>query len=606
MNYISTHSTYYAYTNSNTPTLWDARPYFSFYYSQNEQGQTIYTMKVYIQWTCGSGEGFWGGDYNINCIIAGETFNRTGYWSTPYYSNDPQLLYLFDVTKTVNCNDDGTGVPITYSINGGIHDYYPYRYGATYSFTPPTCVIKSTITNDTSETSRELFGNPVTFTIDRNSENFTHDLSYTIGDATYTIGTNVATSATYTFPTSIISKFTVANPYITVDCTTKNGSTIMGTTQTTVYLLLPDTYVPTASLAVEDAMSNKPTALAGLWIKNKSMLKGTITAAGCEGSTIASISSSITGNTQTYDTNPFTTQPLTISGSRTITTVVTDSRGRTATATQSISVLEYDTPSLSIAKVYRSLSDGTENSGGTYTTIELDYEIHGLNNLNTKELKYTISGTERSIPLNAYSGHIKHTVQVQLSQSTAYTIDFKLTDIFNTPTQSSYVVTVADMTLSYRKGGKGVTIGKVATEDGFNVHMNSKFYNDATFDKAYTTELYEDNKRVATKEYVDAASPFANVGTNYVEFANGFKVQWGTYQPPNANGYFSIGGFAFPIPFTQSVSITATKVTPVHDLVATRITVAVSASLTYAEVKVEDSGAQGNGAYQVNWIAVGF
>lgn len=120
----------------------------------------------------------------------------------------------------------------------------------------------------------------------------------------------------------------------------------------------------------------------------------------------------------------------------------------------------------------------------------------------------------------------------------------------------------------------------------------------------YANKKFGTDKELATLE--DINSIFKSYETNYIEFSNGLKICWGIYQPPNSNGYFSIGSFDFPIMYESKPTIVATKITAENSIRDTRQTVSAEASTTGATIKVEDSGAQSNGSYSVNWIAIGY
>lgn len=88
---------------------------------------------------------------------------------------------------------------------------------------------------------------------------------------------------------------------------------------------------------------------------------------------------------ETGSIGPFVTPGLAV-----LTATVTDSRGRTATATQTINVLSYSPPAPSGASAVRCDEDGTENPSGSYVLIESDVAFVGLNGANDGELKYRV------------------------------------------------------------------------------------------------------------------------------------------------------------------------------------------------------------------------
>ena len=92
-------------------------------------------------------------------------------------------------------------------------------------------------------------------------------------------------------------------------------------------------------------------------------------AAGAAGSSIRS--TVISGGGWSASGNTLLTGVLTAAGTVTFTATVTDSRGRTASATTSISVIDYARPGISSCTVYRCDSAGAKQNDGTYAAVEL-------------------------------------------------------------------------------------------------------------------------------------------------------------------------------------------------------------------------------------------
>lgn len=343
----------------------------------------------------------------------------------------------------------------------------------------PTMNVASSITDNTSSSNPIEFGKDVKFTITAPNSSIKNTLSYSINGTSYSIGTLTGSGTkTYLFSTSLISKFP-SNEIVSIKvyATSSNGTS----DYTTVYLKVPNSYVPTISkLVLEDAMPNKPSVLNDLWIKNKSILKGTITASGISGSSIKSYTSKLSDFSTIYNTNPFTTKPLTISGTRTITSYVTDTRGRKSVdKTQEIIVVDYFTPAFKNTNVKRCNEDGTINESGNYAKVSCEYKISPINNLNTKSLTIAMgTGQPQSIELTDYEGTIEIVLFNGLEQSSTYEFSFNLTDIFGT-TKQVFILGVAKKALSlyYDKVNKeyGVAMGEKATKTGFVCNLITNF-----------------------------------------------------------------------------------------------------------------------------------
>ena len=115
---------------------------------------------------------------------------------------------------------------------------------------------------------------------------------------------------------------------------------------------------------------------------DRSKVQVAITAAGVQGSTIKSYSIKV-GNIYTSNASSGTTDYLPNSGTLVITCTVTDSRGRTSSQTQNITVLAYTKPTISAISAARCNQDGTANRAGTYGKVTFSASITPLSNINT-------------------------------------------------------------------------------------------------------------------------------------------------------------------------------------------------------------------------------
>lgn len=385
--------------------------------------------------------------------------------------------YIGQDSFTVSHNADGSG-STTFTGNG----YYKGGSGTTYSKSVSATINltkinrTSTLTTDATTNAGKLFGDTATFNISKKDSSFTHKLTYTSGGTTYTIAENVDTSVTYTFPTTLIKDYPNAvKNGITVTCTTYKGDTKIGSSNCTVYLSVPEEYVPTCSLALQEANETMLGLGWGVYVKGKSQVKGVITAAGIEGSTIKSYSS--TGNNQSFSTSEFTTGLLTDSNeAMEFKTSIADTRGRTATDTKTIEVIDYKPPTINNIQIERCNADGSLNNEGTYGKAKVEYSIAPIENLNGKSIRITYAETVKEITPEDYNGTYYFTELFEGLETTgSYDFLFELIDTFET-VPMNYTLPPAFVTRSFLAGGKGVSIGQIATEEGFHSHMDSEFH----------------------------------------------------------------------------------------------------------------------------------
>ena len=306
-------------------------------------------------------------------------------------------------------------------------------------------------------------------TVSRQSTSFTHTITYKCGTASGTVVTeSSSTSISFTPPVSLASQ-SKDGLYVSVvfTITTYNGDDPLGSTTKTITCYIPDSSAtnPTVSLSVTDAMGYASTY--GGYVQNKSKFKIIVTASGKEGATIKSYETTIDG--KKYTSKEFTTDVIPNSGSITITTTVTDSRGRKATASTTVTVLSYSPPKITKLSVYRSNSSGGTDEAGNYITLKFSVEVSSLNNRNTAAYSYKYrkaesTGTYTTQTISSLNGVYKRDdayVTFAADKSSSFDVSLLATDRFETVEKSSTGQT-ATKTFSIFSKGLGWAFGKVA------------------------------------------------------------------------------------------------------------------------------------------------
>ena len=255
-----------------------------------------------------------------------------------------------------------------------------------------------------------------------------------------------------------------------------DGTTQIGSASSKTFTVtLNSSYKPTASVGTfTDAGGIVPSGW-GVFVQGKSKLSFTVSATASTGSTISSYSTSVNG--ATYNTTSITTGWLTGSGSANLT--VTDSRGRTATASRSYTVYPYSNPVIIVAYVTRCLSDGTPSDTGTcllYTFASTISTCNG-NNTATYELGYREKGSNSAytyvtaandVPNSVYTGY-------NFVATTSYDIRFRVTDAFGSVAYDDESIGSSFKLVHYNKNKQAIAIGKYSSagtnEKKFEVAM---------------------------------------------------------------------------------------------------------------------------------------
>ena len=213
-------------------------------------------------------------------------------------------------------------------------------------------------------------GKAVTINTPAVNSAYRHTLRYAFGSASGTIATGIASSVSWTPPVSLANQIPSATAGSgTIYCDTYSGSTLLGTKSVSITLTVPGSVVPSAGTL--SAALAEDTSGTGLYVKGMGKAKLTLSgASGAYGSSITSYT--ITGGGWTATNGALTTGTLASAGNITFTATVTDSRGRKASTTCTISVIDYTKPRVAVCDVYRCDADGNRKKAGTYFAVEIN------------------------------------------------------------------------------------------------------------------------------------------------------------------------------------------------------------------------------------------
>ena len=326
-------------------------------------------------------------------------------------------------------------------------------------------------TTPTLSASSVALGSAVTITMSRASSSFDHTVSYAIGDASGTIGSDLGTSVTWTPPLSLANQLPSATSgKVTITCKTYNGSTLIGTKTVQLTVTIPSSVKPSiSSVAVSEAVTAVTSAFGNRYVKTLSQLNVNITAAGSYGSTISSYKTELDG--VTYISKTFTSNALNAAGTVAVKVTVTDSRGRTATTTKNITVVDYTAPTITGMTYYPCNSSGVETSGGTYTKVTITGVIASVANQNSRSLtlKYkkatATAYTTKTLTVSAYSFTVS-TIISGTDPTITYEYVATLSDDISSTT---HTISTGVPVLSFYKGGKGARFFGEANKTGLEI-----------------------------------------------------------------------------------------------------------------------------------------
>ena len=299
-------------------------------------------------------------------------------WS-PYNYSSTGWYKLGSRSITVSHNADGTkSLALTAEWDCGFDSSYTPRHLSLSETVTLTTIPRAS----TATVSGDTLGTALTITIKRASSGFTHRLYYSCGQlGKQTLATGVGTSYSWTPPVSLAQQApNAATVAVALLVETYNGSTYVGASTLQLSLAVPTNVVPSLTVALSDPTNVSNTY--GGYVQLRSKVKVDITASGVQGSSIKSYSIKV-GSIYATTSASGTTDYLPGSGELAVSCAVTDSRGRTTTKTQSITVLAYSKPAITAISAARCNADGTANRAGTYGKVTFSGAITSLTAKNT-------------------------------------------------------------------------------------------------------------------------------------------------------------------------------------------------------------------------------
>lgn len=192
------------------------------------------TVKMYLGRA--SSQSYVGGNWTGNITIDGSSYDLSGNIPYPTYINGGEWYEVASYSKTVKHNNDGSkNVSVSASMSSS---YFTPSYSSASGTVSLTTIPRASGV----ACSSPYIGDNAIISIDKKSSSFTNTLTYKIGTLTGTIATKTS-NTTVQFQTSSIADSIYAlipngtETSGTIYCTTYNGSTQIGDTQSTSFNL---------------------------------------------------------------------------------------------------------------------------------------------------------------------------------------------------------------------------------------------------------------------------------------------------------------------------------------------------------------------------------
>ena len=316
---------------------------------------------------------------------------------------------------------------------------------------------------------------PVTIYTNRNSNAFTHTLTYVFGGASGTIAEGVA--ASYEWKPSLELARQIPNDPSgvgTIYCATYNGGTKVGDTQSVpITLKVPDNASTKPKVSVTLApVSSLKAPFNALYIQNLTKLDADLSAEGQYGATIKAYETLVDGS-------KYSEGYLTQTDKVAVTGKATDSRGFVGATEQTIIVIPYGKPAIVPAEGQTDIvcarcdASGNFTDSGTYLRIiaKRSYSpvVSDGVQYNFCQVRYRCNGGSwKPILDGSASGDEVDTGPISgvvSSTTTSYSIDIGVVDTLGNDASVTKIVPTDQVEFHLRTGGMGAAFGEYAENE---------------------------------------------------------------------------------------------------------------------------------------------
>ena len=288
---------------------------------------------------------------------------------------------------------------------------------------------------------------------------------------------------------------------VVLTVTTFLGETQAGSQDTELVCTIPEWMVPSLGVSIEDRKGFANPFMG--YVQGQSQASVVTHAVGPFGASIREISVKCGKLTGTGEEVCFALED---SGGVDITVTVTDSRGRSASFSTSISVIAYQKPWVTIREAARCDGEGNDQPDGTWLKLVFDA---GATRLPGSTVQYQGSctvhggGETRQVVLSDYTNQFTVTggrMLLPAGVDTGYDCRITVQDSFCTVESSVALVSVAFALMDFCRGTKAVGIGMRAINPGaLSIGMDT----DMAEHRIGNLAIPENDTDAATKGYVD-------------------------------------------------------------------------------------------------------
>lgn len=241
---------------------------------------------------------------------------------------------------------------------------------------------------------------------------------------------------------------------------------------------MPASIKPTASLTVSLVNNNTWIKSKNIYVAGYSGLTAEMAASPGTGATLSSCT--ISGGGYSSNTNQLTVSTLTTAGSLTLTGTAKDSRGRTNSASKTITVLAYSKPKITEFIVERGTFDTTTSK---WTPDDDGQDVHVIftattslaDKGNTYSAQIIVDGSVKSTTSGCASGSSYDGYFFGFSKEKTYDFALKVTDQVGQYSSALAGVSTMPITIEFNASGQGIAFGKTSEKDAFECQLPAEF-----------------------------------------------------------------------------------------------------------------------------------
>lgn len=394
----------------------------------------------------------------------------TGYMEPNRSAQYHSLEFITDEPITIAHSADGTktiSVSATMTTKTGYGSDNSKIGAGTINITGGNLVLTNIPRASTLSAPNIQIGSSGTLTVTKALSAHVNTITWACAGLTGTVATkSSATSISFTPPTTLYARIPNATEAsITYTITTyasSSATTALGSNTATAKVTVGSSIKPTApSITLSPVNTNSWLNTKGYYVSGYTKLKVAATASAGSGATLNALAASVAGQSGSFNSGSNWTTPNVISstGAVTATVTATDSRGRNASNTASVTFQSYSAPSITTLTAER----GTY-SGSTWTS-----DPSGAHIRVTYAVELTLSGNTPSVTV-ACTGQTSQTATTTTgtkyftgtTQTSAYTITLTVTDSVGVTATKTTSVSTISVPFNFNTNLPAMGFGKLA------------------------------------------------------------------------------------------------------------------------------------------------